>query len=64
MTACRSFPLPYCITGLSQWRLVPDLTGYGTPLLNLGIYSINTVRFLFDSDPITVYTSMRSSGVQ
>lgn len=34
-----------------QWRLDPDLAG-GGPLYDLGIYPINTARFLLNQDPI------------
>jgi len=44
-----------------QWRLNPDLTGYGASVMDLGIYSINTTRFLLDSDPASVQATMRST---
>lgn len=44
-----------------QWRLNPELTGYGTSVMDLGIYSINTTRFLLDRDPTEVQASMSSS---
>ena len=44
-----------------QWRLNPDLTGYGTSVMDLGIYPINTARFLLDADPVAVQASMRSA---
>nr|WP_150123237.1 D-xylose 1-dehydrogenase Gfo6 [Haladaptatus sp. R4] len=43
-----------------QWRLNSDLTGYGTSVMDLGIYHINTSRFLLNKDPIAVHASMRS----
>jgi xylose dehydrogenase (NAD/NADP) len=45
-----------------QWRLDPDLTGYGTSVMDLGIYPINAARFVLDADPVTVQASMRSEG--
>jgi len=44
-----------------QWRVDPELTGYGTSVMDLGIYSINTARFLLDTDPRTVTAEMDSS---
>jgi D-xylose 1-dehydrogenase (NADP+, D-xylono-1,4-lactone-forming) len=41
-----------------QWRLDPDITGYGTSVMDLGIYSINTARYLLRRDPITVHSQM------
>lgn len=43
-----------------QWRLDPDLTGYGTSMMDLGIYSINTTRFLLRREPTTVQAQMSS----
>lgn len=45
-----------------QWRLNPDLTGYGTSVMDLGIYSINTTRFLLDADPVAVQATMDASS--
>jgi xylose dehydrogenase (NAD/NADP) len=43
-----------------QWRLDPDLSGYGTSVMDLGIYSINTTRFLLDREPRAVQSQMSS----
>jgi xylose dehydrogenase (NAD/NADP) len=43
-----------------QWRLDPDLTGYGTSMMDLGIYAINTTRFLLRREPSTVQAQMSS----
>lgn len=43
-----------------QWRLDPNLTGYGTSVMDLGIYPLNTARFLLDADPVSVQATMRS----
>jgi len=43
-----------------QWRLNPELTGYGTSEMDLGVYSINTARFLLDRDPVAVQSRMTS----
>ncbi|WP_135822422.1 D-xylose 1-dehydrogenase Gfo6 [Halostella litorea] len=44
-----------------QWRLDPDATGYGTSMMDLGIYPINTTRFVLDSDPVSVQAQMAST---
>ncbi len=44
-----------------SWRLDPELAGGGA-LVDLGIYPINTSRYLLDADPVSVYTSTHSSG--
>ena len=43
-----------------QWRLDPDLSGYGASVMDLGIYPLNTARFVLDSDPERVQASMYS----
>ncbi|MFB6095172.1 MAG: D-xylose 1-dehydrogenase Gfo6 [Halodesulfurarchaeum sp.] len=43
-----------------QWRLDPDLSGYGTSVMDLGIYPLNTTRFLLDADPVAVQSMMGS----
>ncbi|SFS89883.1 D-xylose 1-dehydrogenase Gfo6 [Halostagnicola kamekurae] len=45
-----------------QWRLDSDVTGYGTSVMDLGIYPINTARFLLERDPIDVTARMSSSA--
>lgn len=50
----NSQPLLEMIPDPNQWRLTPDLTGYGTSVMDLGIYSINTARYLLDRDPVAV----------
>jgi len=37
-----------------QWRLNPDLAGPGASVTDLGVYSINTSRFVLDKDPVAV----------
>ncbi|MFB6141483.1 MAG: D-xylose 1-dehydrogenase Gfo6 [Halosimplex sp.] len=39
-----------------QWRLNPDLAG-GGPLMDLGVYPLNTSRFVLDADPEAVHAS-------
>lgn len=43
-----------------QWRLDPELAGGGT-LVDLGLYPLNTLRFLIDRDPIAVSAETTSS---
>ncbi|MFB6296496.1 MAG: D-xylose 1-dehydrogenase Gfo6 [Halobacteriales archaeon] len=42
-----------------QWRLTPELSG-GTTMNDIGIYSINTARFVLGDDPTAVYATQRS----
>jgi predicted dehydrogenase len=51
-------PLLEMIPNSDQWRLTPDLTGYGTSVMDLGIYSINTTRYLLDRDPVAAQSMM------
>ncbi|WP_416841776.1 D-xylose 1-dehydrogenase Gfo6 [Haloferax sp. DFSO52] len=57
----NSQPILEMIPDPNQWRLNPDLTGYGSSVMDLGIYSINTTRFLLDADPVAVHARMTSS---
>lgn len=50
------------ISDPDQWRLNPDLTGYGVSVMDLGIYPINTVRYLLDRTPTAATAHMRSSS--
>lgn len=43
--------------GTDQWRLKPELAGGGA-MINLGIYSTNTIRYLHGRDPISVTGSV------
>ena len=43
-----------------QWRLNSELTGYGTSVMDLGIYPLNTARFVLDADPVAVQSMMSS----
>lgn len=54
-------PLLEMIPDPDQWRLNPDITGYGTSVMDLGIYPINTARFLLERDPVRVKARMSSS---
>ncbi|WP_224270906.1 D-xylose 1-dehydrogenase Gfo6 [Haloprofundus salinisoli] len=56
----NSQPLLEMIPDRNQWRLNPELTGYGASVMDLGIYSINTARYLLRRDPVTVEARMSS----
>jgi xylose dehydrogenase (NAD/NADP) len=43
-----------------QWRLDPELAGYGATVMDLGIYPLNTARFVLDADPVSVTAQMHS----
>ncbi|MBX0295689.1 D-xylose 1-dehydrogenase Gfo6 [Haloarcula nitratireducens] len=53
-------PLLEMIPDHDQWRLDPDVSGYGTSVMDLGIYSLNTARFILDRDPVAVQSQMSS----
>jgi predicted dehydrogenase len=49
-------------TGNAQpWRIDPDLAGGGA-LMDIGIYPLNTTRFLLDADPIAVQATTAAPG--
>lgn len=43
-----------------QWRLDPEMAGYGTSVMDLGIYPINTARYVLEREPVAARASMRS----
>lgn len=43
-----------------QWRLNPELSGYGTSVMDLGIYPINTARYVLGRDPVSATARMAS----
>ncbi len=45
-----------------QWRLDPDLAGPGTSVTDLGIYPLNTARFVLDAEPASATATMRSAA--
>jgi xylose dehydrogenase (NAD/NADP) len=45
----------------NQWRLDPALSG-GCALMDLGVYPINTTRFVLDADPVRASGHTRSEG--
>ncbi|MFB6217731.1 MAG: D-xylose 1-dehydrogenase Gfo6 [Halobacteriaceae archaeon] len=48
------------LAGPDAWRLDPDLVGRGSSLNDIGIYPLNTTRFLLDADPVAVTASLGS----
>ncbi|RKD93263.1 D-xylose 1-dehydrogenase Gfo6 [Halopiger aswanensis] len=48
-------------TGPETWRLDPDLAGGGA-LVDLGVYPLNTTRYLLGCEPTAVYATTHSSG--
>jgi xylose dehydrogenase (NAD/NADP) len=46
----------------TQWRLDPALTGYGTSVMDLGPYPVNTTRFLLGADPVAVQAQAHSES--
>ena len=49
------------ISDPNQWRLDPELAGPGATVTDIGIYPLNTCRFLLDSDPVAAQAFMQSS---
>jgi predicted dehydrogenase len=47
------------IPDYNQWRLNSGLSG-GTTMNDVGIYSLNTSRFVLDADPTAVYATARA----
>ena len=45
--------------GPDQWRLDPDLAGGGA-MMDVGVYPLNAVRFLFDADPTAAMATTRT----
>ena len=43
-----------------QWRLDPEMAGYGASVMDIGLYSVDTARYLLDSDPVAVQATMDS----
>jgi xylose dehydrogenase (NAD/NADP) len=46
--------VPNLIPDPDQWRLDPELSG-GATLIDIGLYPLNTTRFLLNCDPMGVY---------
>jgi len=47
--------------GPDQWRLDGHLAGGGA-LMDVGVYPLNTTRYLLDADPVAVWGETRRSG--
>ena len=56
-----TFPVLLGSRGPDQWRLDHDLAGGGA-LVDVGVYNLNTARFLLDADPERVSGHTRTSG--
>ena len=57
-----SQPLMEMIPNPDQWRLDPELAGTGASVTDIGLYPLNTARFLLEADPVAVQASMDASG--
>ncbi|MFB6136717.1 MAG: D-xylose 1-dehydrogenase Gfo6 [Halobacteriaceae archaeon] len=55
-------PLLELIPDPDQWRLDPALVGPGASLMDIGIYPLNTARFVLDADPVSVTAQAESRG--
>lgn len=60
--ADMSQPLLTFFESPDQWRLDPDLVGPGTSVMDLGIYPVDTARYLLDADPVRVAGATWSGG--
>ena len=47
--------------GPDQWRIDEELAGGGA-LMDVGVYPLNTARFLLEVDPVAVWGTTRTSG--
>jgi xylose dehydrogenase (NAD/NADP) len=45
-----------------QWRLNPDLAGPGASVTDLGVYPMNTARYVLGRDPVAVTAATHSSA--
>jgi len=45
-----------------QWRLDPDLAGEGGSVTDIGIYPLNTARFVLGRDPVSAQAAMHSES--
>jgi len=45
-----------------QWRLNPDLAGPGASVTDIGLYPLNTARYVLDADPVAVQATMDSTS--
>ena len=45
---------------VDRWRVNPELSGYGATVMDMGLYPINTARFVLDADPVSASAVMQS----
>jgi len=57
-----SQPLLSMIENPDQWRLNPEMAGRGATVTDIGLYPLNTARFLLDADPVAVQSTMYSES--
>jgi xylose dehydrogenase (NAD/NADP) len=57
-----SQPLLEVIPDPDQWRLDPTTAGPGATVTDIGLYPLNTARFVLDADPVAVESRMVSNG--
>ena len=56
-----SQPLLSMIPDPDQWRLDPDMAGPGASVTDIGLYPLNTARFVLGADPVSVTAQMHSA---
>ncbi|MEZ3116691.1 Gfo/Idh/MocA family oxidoreductase [Halobaculum sp. MBLA0147] len=56
-----TFPVLRGSAGPDQWRLDPHLAGGGA-LYDVGVYPLNTARFLLDADPVAVSATLQGGN--
>jgi xylose dehydrogenase (NAD/NADP) len=57
-----SQPLLEVIPDPDQWRLDPEMAGPGATVTDIGLYPLNTARFVLEADPVAVDARMVSDG--
>jgi xylose dehydrogenase (NAD/NADP) len=55
-------PLLELVPDPDQWRLDPDLAGPGASVTDIGLYPLNTTRFVLESDPVAAQAAVDSTG--
>jgi len=55
-------PLLELVSDPDQWRLDPEMAGYGTSVMDIGLYPLNTSRFVLDRDPVAAHAATRSQA--
>jgi xylose dehydrogenase (NAD/NADP) len=48
----------------APWRLDPDVVGPGASVMDLGIYPLNTARFVLERDPVAVTATMHTTDAE